>query len=108
MEELKQQMTQQEIEASAEEQRYIQYMSDLRAKNMLGYEMIRQHTAKIFKGTYDEDGNKEWKTIPVYNGMFPQVVKRKLWLSDNKYNADGTLKDPEEEAARQEYLANAS
>ena len=92
------------VNMTEDQQREMNRLSMLRDKYLQDYDIVGQHVAKHFTGTYDDDGEKIYKSKGVYTGMFPQLVIRKKWNSDNKYNPDGTLVDEEGEKTRQEYL----
>ena len=97
-------MIENNVQMTQEQQREMARLSVLRDKYLQDYDTVGQHVAKYFTGTFDEDGEKIYKSKGVYTGMFPQLVLRKKWKDTTKYNPDGTMKDAELEKYRQEYL----
>lgn len=99
---------QEQPQMTPEQQKQMQYLHELRVDYLSNYETLATHTAKYFTNKWNEAGDKVFKDKAVYTGMFPQLRLKKIWKSDNKYNADGTLKDAKAEAKRQEYLAEVA
>ena len=105
---------QQQPQYTEDEIKQIQHLAHLRDVYLQDYTRVADHVAK--QPTFDsegdmvrdDEGNKVYEEKPVMTGIFPQLRLRKVWKSDNKYNANGSLKDAEAELKRQEYLAGIS